>query len=426
MEQKPPRGPMQFYKRHKETSSLEGLTPNQKIAYGEMGRISYDIKDGKLEVIIKPNVRTEITKGEIVLDKEGLPVIEVRVPKAHEITQLPERYIGYDKSDQIIAQQFVDDERNFEIRAKLDTLLGVAQGKTFTDKKTGEKRKGTKNDIPMEKLAEVLKEYGIRSSFVAVLRRTRGKAREVYVDADIMTKGRVAVDEEGREVIQDTVSLEGWVPSEEKNVEGWFQASSSNVADEFVMLGEISNLYFELLKKFAGPEVTPFRRAQETEEETKIRLAEVSKQLENAKAMAWQTAYNQTIERIKDDTRILRAQLEPLIREELPEITDKDLTKRLKEENAIFALRLEAIDKIINTEYEPDPTTGEKQTGRDWLTNPENVGKSIPFGKPATPGQVYDSIRSSASKGERALQAVGYSEPILHFPTGAKSHNSRC
>ena len=309
MEQKPPRAPMLFYKRE---------------------------------------------NGEVVLDEEGNPEIEVRVPETHEVLQLPERYIGYDQHDQLIAQQFVDDERNFEIRAKLNMLLARAK-----------KKGGTKDDIPMEKLAEVLKEYGIRSSFVGVVRSTRGRAKEVYADV---------------------ITMEGWVPTEERNIEGWYKAETENLADELVVLGEIADLYFKYVKKFG--------------------------ESKDAKSIAWNTAYNEITERIKDNTKALRAQLEPLIMDEFPEISDKELTKKLKAENAIFSVRLGAIEKIVKGEYKVGETT---VTGREWLTDPANIGKSIPFATPATPGQVYDSIRNSASRGERALQAVGYSETRDNF-----------
>jgi hypothetical protein len=354
-EAKPPRRAILFYKRHEKKASLEKLTSKQEKAYRRRGGMGYQ----------------EIAKGDVVLDEEGNPVLESRIPKTHEIVQLPERYIGYDQADQVIAEQFVDDERNFEIRAKLTALLSSAQARTITDEKTGEKRQGTKDDIPIEKLAEVLKEYGIRSSFVGVVRKTRGRAKEVYAD---------------------TITMEGWVPSEERNIEGWYQASTPNVADELVVLGELSNLYFELLKKFGDSK--------------------------DAQAVAWSTAYNETVGRIEDNTRILRAQLEPLIKEQFPDIEAKELTKKLKEENAIFSLRLGAFDKIIDGQYKVGETKDGQDirvTGKGWLTNPENRGKSIPFGEPATAGQVYDSIRNSASRGERALQAVGYSESRENF-----------
>ena len=98
---------------------------------------------------------------------EGQPKIVLKEPTKLQRTQLPDRLIGYDKDDQLILEQFVDDERNFRLIGRLELL---------------KKKYGPVKDIPMSELAKVAREFAIGSKFVGVITQ-RGRAKWVSFES---------------------------------------------------------------------------------------------------------------------------------------------------------------------------------------------------------------------------------------------------
>ena len=86
--------------------------------------------------------------------------------------RLPERLVLYDKADQKIGEQFVDDERNIRLQARIRQLR---------------KKYGTgPNDVPFTELAKLVKEFGIHNKFLGVaIRKGRAKLVQFTDEMDV-------------------------------------------------------------------------------------------------------------------------------------------------------------------------------------------------------------------------------------------------
>jgi len=176
-------------------------------------------------------------QGNVTLDEDGNPEFEIREPKKNEVTQLPERLFLYDGSDQVIMEQFVDDERNFQLAAALDDL---------------KKKHGVIKDIPISELSKLASRFSIRSNFVGVVRR----------------KGRAAF-----------ITLEGMDVKEEPIVETWFRTPSDATQEDYISLGRLQARYRDILNVGATPDrawtVSLARTIAELQEEAAVRFNDV-------------------------------------------------------------------------------------------------------------------------------------------------------
>ena len=183
-------------------------------------------------------------QGNVALNEEGNPEFEIREPKKNEVTQLPERLFLYDGSDQVIMEQFVDDERNFQLAAALDDLKRKHKIFRGSDNKI--------KDIPIAELAEIAQRFSIRSNFVGVVRR----------------KGRASF-----------ITLEGMDVKEEPIVETWFKTPSDATQEDYISLGRLQARYRDILKVGATPDrawtAALARTIAELQEEAAVRFNDI-------------------------------------------------------------------------------------------------------------------------------------------------------
>ena len=233
--------------------------------------------------------------GDPVLDDEGNLVGVIRDKKKGEGGKLVERLIQYDKNDQIIAEQFVDDQRNYEIIASLEAL---------------KREYGVIKNIPIPELAKIAKKYGIRSEYIGAVRR-KPKTKEVVVDPDVISQVDFATLEDQNysgDEMADTM---------------WFSLPSGRSEDEFIALGRLSKLYQEL-------------------------------RVTHGEERAWGESLLLTIQEVQSDAEVLFNQIVA----ENPYMEEKELAKVLKKAGAIFTKDEEAaLTNFIeeNKSYLTDP-----------------------------------------------------------------------
>jgi len=297
----------------------------------------------------KEQQRTDLTSlgeieevGKYLLDEDGNRIPYMRDKKPGEGRMGVARLFAYDKNDQLIGQQYVDDQRNLEIIAQLDELKRMY---------------GVIKDIPIEELAKVAKEFGIRSKYIGVVRR-RGRVKETSMEV----ANRI-----------DMATLEGSEFTKEDTDSVMWMAIPTTVQEQnYISLGRLSELYQRLLRS-----TTPEIAFQESKEQV----------VEDLKSQA-KLLYDQIIDQYSDVT-----------------ISAEELTAILEEEGAIFTPK----DEKNMREYIAE--------NRAYLTDPENEKHALkmPKGaKIATPEKVYDSLRGSQSRGRWAF-TVGYDETEVAF-----------
>ena len=145
------------------------------------------------------------TVEDLILDREGNPIPYIKTYDKN-VTQFADRLFLYDSSDQVVLEQFVDDDRSVRLRSELDALL---------------REFGFKKDVPIRRLAELASRFHIRSSFIGA----------------VTTKGRATF-----------IPLEGLNTPQPPSVEMWFKPPKKATRDDFLSLDGMSELYQELIK----------------------------------------------------------------------------------------------------------------------------------------------------------------------------------
>ena len=182
-------------------------------------------------------IRNEDGRTIPILDSDGNIQYELREHTQAEITQLAPRLFLYDRTDQVLMEQFVDDERNFELAGALNDL------------KT---KYGEIKDIPIEELAKVAQRFSIRTNFVGAVRR----------------KGRASF-----------VTLEGLDVKEEPIEATWFKTPSNTTQEDYTSLGRLQVMYANILDAGATPDrawaEALIRTLEELEQEAAVRFNNV-------------------------------------------------------------------------------------------------------------------------------------------------------
>ena len=297
-------------------------------------------------------------EGEVkYFDEEGnLTTMEFGNPKWHfkklvsgELGAYAKRYITYDKSDQPIFEQFVDDVRNFALHARLETLK-----RKYKEKK----------DIPMWELAKVAREFEISTGFIGI---STAKGRARFVEHQDW-RAAFKKDEEGEVTAELT---------DESAAMQWFQPASKTVERNYIALNGIPQMYEDFEKSV---------RAMATPEFMAIEGAE-----QNIKDEAWELAVDQAIKTMQQDAAISR---EEIANANLG-LEESELVKLYQAAGVIFTEKeVKAIRKLAND-------------NRVSLTDPKGATTfEIPKGKIADPIKVYDSLRNSVSQGTGAVASL--------------------
>ena len=190
----------------KETAKIRSFSPSGTyvIRHKPTRNTTFGFRTRTYEVYNKITKQKQ-TVDDLLLDREGYP-IPYLITHSRNVTQFPDRLFLYDSSDQVVLEQFVDDQRAVKLRSELDALL---------------REFGQVKDVPLKRLAELASRFHIRSNFVGA----------------VTTKGRATF-----------IPLEGINTPQPPSVEMWFKPPKGASKDDFLSLDGMSQLYQELIK----------------------------------------------------------------------------------------------------------------------------------------------------------------------------------